>query len=88
MHGTLATHLLGPGDLDQRLPGGAHREEEVGIGVPADRLLAPRVVGVREGEAQMEVNYALEPWELKAGYVLTCQARPTSEKVVVDYDHV
>lgn len=41
-----------------------------------------------EGEAQMEVNYALEPWELKAGYVLTCQARPTSEKVVVDYDHV
>lgn len=41
-----------------------------------------------EGEAQMEVNYALEPWELKAGYILTCQARPTSEKVVVDYDHV
>jgi ring-1,2-phenylacetyl-CoA epoxidase subunit PaaE len=41
-----------------------------------------------EGEAQMEVNYSLEPWELKAGFVLTCQARPTSERVVVDYDHV
>lgn len=41
-----------------------------------------------EGEAQMEVNYSLEPWELKAGFVLTCQARPVSEKVVVDYDHV
>jgi ring-1,2-phenylacetyl-CoA epoxidase subunit PaaE len=41
-----------------------------------------------EGEAQMEVNYSLEPWELKAGYILTCQARPCSEKVVVDYDHV
>ncbi len=41
-----------------------------------------------EGAAEMEVNYALEPWELKAGFVLTCQARPTSEKVVVDYDHV
>jgi ring-1,2-phenylacetyl-CoA epoxidase subunit PaaE len=41
-----------------------------------------------EGDAQMEVNYSLEPWELKAGFILTCQARPCSEKVVVDYDHV
>jgi ring-1,2-phenylacetyl-CoA epoxidase subunit PaaE len=41
-----------------------------------------------EGEAHMEVNYSLEPWELKAGFILTCQARPASEKVVVDYDHV
>jgi ring-1,2-phenylacetyl-CoA epoxidase subunit PaaE len=41
-----------------------------------------------EGEAQMEVNYSLEPWELKAGFILTCQARPVSDKVVVDYDHV
>jgi ring-1,2-phenylacetyl-CoA epoxidase subunit PaaE len=41
-----------------------------------------------EGEARMEVNYSLEPWELKAGFILTCQARPVSEKVVVDYDHV
>jgi len=41
-----------------------------------------------EGEAQMEVNYSLEPWVLKAGFILTCQARPCSEKVVVDYDHV
>jgi len=41
-----------------------------------------------EGEAQMEVNYSLEPWELKAGFILTCQARPTSERLVVDYDHV
>jgi len=41
-----------------------------------------------EGEAQMEVNYSLEPWELKAGFILTCQARPTSDRVVVDYDHL
>ena len=41
-----------------------------------------------EGEAQMEVNYSLEPWELKAGFILTCQAKPCSDKVVVDYDHV
>ena len=36
----------------------------------------------------MEVNYSLEPWELKAGFILTCQAQPVSEKIVVDYDHV
>ncbi|WOH84024.1 1,2-phenylacetyl-CoA epoxidase subunit PaaE [Bradyrhizobium sp. BEA-2-5] len=41
-----------------------------------------------EGEAPMDINYSLEPWELKAGFVLTCQAKPCSEKVVVDYDHV
>jgi ring-1,2-phenylacetyl-CoA epoxidase subunit PaaE len=41
-----------------------------------------------EGTAQMEVNYSLEPWELKKGFILTCQARPTTDKVVVDYDHV
>jgi len=41
-----------------------------------------------EGAAQMEVNYSLESWELDKGFILTCQARPTTEKVVVDYDHV
>jgi ring-1,2-phenylacetyl-CoA epoxidase subunit PaaE len=41
-----------------------------------------------EGKAQMEVNYSLEPWELEKGFILTCQARPTSDRVVVDYDHV
>jgi ring-1,2-phenylacetyl-CoA epoxidase subunit PaaE len=41
-----------------------------------------------EGTAEMELNYSLEPWELKAGFVLTCQAKPTSDRVVVDYDQV
>jgi ring-1,2-phenylacetyl-CoA epoxidase subunit PaaE len=41
-----------------------------------------------EGDARMEVNYSLEPWELNAGFILTCQARPVSDKVVVDYDHI
>jgi ring-1,2-phenylacetyl-CoA epoxidase subunit PaaE len=41
-----------------------------------------------EGNARMEVNYSLEPWELAKGFILTCQARPVSERVVVDYDHV
>jgi len=41
-----------------------------------------------EGQAEMEVNYSLEPWEVKAGFILTCQAKPVTDKVVVDYDHV
>ena len=32
------------------------------------------------------VNYALEPEEIEKGYVLTGQAHPASEKVVLDYD--
>lgn len=38
------------------------------------------------GEVQMAENYALEPDELARGYVLTCQARPTTDEVVVDFD--
>lgn len=41
-----------------------------------------------EGAVEMEVNYSLEDWEIAAGYALTCQSRPTTGKVVVDYDHV
>lgn len=39
-----------------------------------------------EGTAPMRVNYALEPGEVEAGYILTCQAVPTSERIVVDFD--
>jgi ring-1,2-phenylacetyl-CoA epoxidase subunit PaaE len=41
-----------------------------------------------EGRVEMAVNYSLEPWELQAGYVLTCQSRPITERVVFDYDQV
>lgn len=39
-----------------------------------------------EGEVEMEVNYALEPDEVKKGFVLTCQSHPKTERVVVDFD--
>ncbi len=39
-----------------------------------------------EGKVEMDVNYALEEDELKAGYILTCQSHPRTEKLVVDYD--
>ena len=39
-----------------------------------------------EGEVEMDVNYALEEDEVDAGFILTCQSHPRSEKLVVDYD--
>ncbi|WP_238016301.1 1,2-phenylacetyl-CoA epoxidase subunit PaaE [Dactylosporangium sp. AC04546] len=39
-----------------------------------------------EGRVEMARNFALEPDELTAGYVLTCQAMPITERVVVDFD--
>lgn len=39
-----------------------------------------------EGEVEMAVNYALEPWELEQGYILACQATPQSEALELDYD--
>jgi ring-1,2-phenylacetyl-CoA epoxidase subunit PaaE len=41
---------------------------------------------VIEGEVEMKVNYALEQNEVDNNFVLSCQAVPTSEKVVVDFD--
>jgi len=41
-----------------------------------------------EGRVEMTVNYSLEPWETEAGYVLTCQSHPVTERVVLDYDQV
>ncbi|UOQ67188.1 2Fe-2S iron-sulfur cluster-binding protein [Hymenobacter volaticus] len=39
-----------------------------------------------DGQVEMDVNYSLSDTEVARGYVLTCQARPLSEKVVVDFD--
>jgi ring-1,2-phenylacetyl-CoA epoxidase subunit PaaE len=41
---------------------------------------------VTDGEVEMRRNYALEPEEVDAGYVLTCQTLPLSDAVTVDFD--
>jgi ring-1,2-phenylacetyl-CoA epoxidase subunit PaaE len=41
---------------------------------------------VIRGTAAMRRNYALERYEVDAGYVLTCQAIPSSDEIAVDYD--
>jgi ring-1,2-phenylacetyl-CoA epoxidase subunit PaaE len=39
-----------------------------------------------EGEVDMDVNFALEDYELARGFVLCCQSYPVTDKVVVDFD--
>ena len=41
---------------------------------------------VLEGEVEMAKNHALEEYEIRRGYVLTCQCYPLSDRVVVTYD--
>jgi len=41
-----------------------------------------------EGEAEMALNFSLDHWETQAGFILTCQARPLTACVTVDYDAV
>lgn len=41
---------------------------------------------VLEGKVEMEKNFTLEGWEIDKGFVLTCQARALTPKVVVSYD--
>jgi len=39
-----------------------------------------------EGEVRMERNFALEKHEVAAGFVLTCQSHPLTERVVLSFD--
>ncbi|MFF5156181.1 1,2-phenylacetyl-CoA epoxidase subunit PaaE [Streptomyces sp. NPDC000348] len=38
------------------------------------------------GEVRMDRNFALEPEETQAGYVLACQSHPVTERVELDFD--
>jgi ring-1,2-phenylacetyl-CoA epoxidase subunit PaaE len=39
-----------------------------------------------KGKVTMEHNVALEEWELTAGFILACQARPSSSELEISYD--
>jgi len=39
-----------------------------------------------EGEVDMDVNFALEDYEVARGFVLCCQSYPVTDRVTVDFD--
>jgi ring-1,2-phenylacetyl-CoA epoxidase subunit PaaE len=41
---------------------------------------------VTRGKVEMSEQYALEDWELEAGYVLACSSKPVTGEVELDYD--
>jgi ring-1,2-phenylacetyl-CoA epoxidase subunit PaaE len=41
---------------------------------------------VIDGKVDMDVNYALEDYEIARGFVLSCQSFPVTDKLVVDFD--
>jgi ring-1,2-phenylacetyl-CoA epoxidase subunit PaaE len=41
---------------------------------------------VMEGQVRMERNFALDKKEVEAGFVLSCQAHPLTERVVLSFD--
>ena len=41
---------------------------------------------ITAGAVDMRRNFALEPAEVDAGFVLTCQSYPTTESLTVDFD--
>ena len=46
------------------------------------------IARIKEGEATMEQNQILTDGEIAEGLILTCQAHPTTSKLVIDYDDV
>jgi len=42
---------------------------------------------VMEGKVRMDRNFALEPEDVKNGFVLSCQSHPLTDKVVISFDN-
>jgi ring-1,2-phenylacetyl-CoA epoxidase subunit PaaE len=63
--------------------------EATGLELPfscRDGICATCRVRVLDGRVEMSRNQGLEPWEVEAGFVLCCQARPLTPRLVLSYD--
>jgi ring-1,2-phenylacetyl-CoA epoxidase subunit PaaE len=79
------THHLGMGEDDHVLDAAL----DAGLDLPYSckgGVCCTCRARVIEGEVRMDKNFTLEQWEMDKGFVLTCQARPLTAKVVVSYD--
>jgi ring-1,2-phenylacetyl-CoA epoxidase subunit PaaE len=79
------THHLAIGDDDKVLDAAL----EAGLDLPYScrgGVCCTCRARVLEGKVQMEKNFTLEQWEIDKGFVLTCQSRPLTPRLVVSYD--
>lgn len=63
--------------------------ERSGLALPyscRDGICCTCRVKVIAGEVSLGEQYALEPWEIEAGFTLACQAQPRSESLTLSYD--
>ncbi len=63
--------------------------ERSGLALPyscRDGICCTCRVKVIAGEVALGEQYALEPWEIEAGFTLACQAQPRSESLTLSYD--
>lgn len=64
---------------------------EAGIDVPFSckgAVCCTCLARVKQGEVSMEKNYSLSDKEVEEGLILTCQAHPQTNDVIVDYDDI
>lgn len=62
---------------------------QAGLDLPyscANGMCATCRCHVAKGEGEMRQNFSLEPWELEAGFLLSCQFVPKSKSVTLDFD--
>jgi ring-1,2-phenylacetyl-CoA epoxidase subunit PaaE len=84
MDGRRRSFPMAPGD-----PSVLDAAERAGLELPfscRSGICATCRTRITDGAAVMTHNIALEPWEIEAGFVLCCQARPTTPTLEISYD--
>jgi ring-1,2-phenylacetyl-CoA epoxidase subunit PaaE len=84
MDGRRRTFPMAPGDVSV-----LDAAERAGLELPfscRSGICATCRVRVVAGKVDMMHNIALAPWELEAGFILCCQARPTTGMLELSYD--
>jgi ring-1,2-phenylacetyl-CoA epoxidase subunit PaaE len=85
MDGRRRSFPMAPGD-----PSVLDAAERAGLELPfscRSGICATCRARITDGAAVMTHNIALERWETDAGFVLCCQARPTTPTLEISYDH-
>ena len=65
------------------------KANQYGINIPyscKNGMCATCRCKVISGKAKMRKNYSLEEWEIKKGFILSCQLEPVDKEIFLDFD--